>query len=212
MGVDLSKYDKKLVPQHPPIAAIEPRRFVSEQDSLLLMQEKRYSYSGDDFDIKDMRTGKNIFKVDGKLGISQKKRLLDSNGKCIANLKHNMYGYSVYLGDTSDTTLFDIKSRTTGSRGSSHIEADLKNILTDETVRLVLLGHERNTEIVIFKGHPKNGGYAIAKVTRQLTTTIDTYHLAISSGVEVPIIIFMVIALDEAKSERSHSSNRRLRM
>jgi uncharacterized protein YxjI len=209
MGKKIEDYDIKLYPQHPPIVAFDPRRYVSlDEDMLIFLQEKLYSYSGDDFEIRDQRKGRVIYRINGKLGPTQKKTLVDLQGQPIANIKHPWFNffnkkYHVYSGSDSNELLFTIRSQ---GFGRKIISAEFKNKLSDEQQSLYLLCNR--DMIVIFKGDPDSGGVAVAKVSgmtktsssryRKTSKEAQGYHVAISAGVEVPLIVFMLVAYDES--------------
>ena len=212
MGSDLSKYSRTLVSQNPPIVAVDPR-FALPQPLTLVMNENFFSFSGDDFSIIDAQTGGPFFRIDGQaFSLSQTKILVDAYGNPVANFKHRIFDvfqrhFDVYQGVDESQPLFTIQVE---SGMASKLTAQVRNLVTGQIHNIVLIG-DFSMDATIFNGHPKEGGVAIANLFRPHNIAQKSmFHVSIAPGVDAALIVFLVLALDEARSD--HHENHAARM
>lgn len=118
MGGSSSKYNEvPLYPQNPPVVAVD-ERFALPQPVTLVLREKIFSFSGDDFSIKDATTGQPYFRVNGRaLSLREKKTFLDAYGQPIMNMKSQLLAFVpnniLYYGDDSRNKLAEIRAHFT---------------------------------------------------------------------------------------------------
>ena len=197
MGSDHSKYDRTIRPQNPLIIAIDSR-FVMSHQVTLVMNSKFWT---GDFHVKDSKTEAIYFKTNQttSFGFSRKKMLLDHYDKPIANFKHRSHAYDVYRGQSSDDHAFRIEEEYSYTRYK--LSAAIDNQATGQ--RLVLYVRGDSESVYIFNGHPKQGGQAIASVSRNGFFESTGYTLCVASGVDLAMVVFLVMAFHEAR-ESNH--------
>ena len=104
MGANVPINTNYLSPPRNPIVATE-NRFAFPQQTALLLRERIYSWTGDDFDICDFY-GRPYFKCGGRLySFRQTKVILDVYNIPIYNIKHEIFTFrgrfKIYQGNTS---------------------------------------------------------------------------------------------------------------
>ena len=197
MGGDLSKYDTTLHSPNTPIVTID-KRYVKPHEVTLLMRQKFWFQ--DDFCIKDFDDKTVYFKIDqSSYGISEKRTLLDCNGKPVANFKHRPFDWSfdVFRGPSSSDYAFSIIADF--ALGGHKFSAPIVNKVTGQQQLLYIRSDPCSLDLVIFNGRPKDGGRAIAKVERQSFILPDSYVVKIAPGVDLAMIVFICLAFDEAR-------------
>ncbi|KAH7104221.1 tubby C-terminal-like domain-containing protein [Auriculariales sp. MPI-PUGE-AT-0066] len=170
----------------------------------LRIREKKVSWTGDDFKIKDAATGAVIFEVDGKaFSLHARKKFLDASGNHLFTLlKKHFHIHTTFEGqDPNEKTLFTIKS--SFSLGTK-LTATYTNPTTGQEEQLVLKGDffDRKAEI-------KWGDVVVARISRefvnagQLLFDQQTYVLTVAPNVDAALLVAFCVALDEKSNESS---------
>ena len=97
------------VPRYPIVAT--EKRFIFQQPICLMLKEKIFSWSGDDFTITDTN-GSPFFKCEAINGFGQKKVLLDNYKSPIYTIKHEIFSlrgrFKFYYGRNGDKVLVSV--------------------------------------------------------------------------------------------------------
>lgn len=84
------------------------------QEVALRVRERRISFSGDDFTVKDALTGNSVFKVEGKsFSLSGRKTVHDASGKALFTIRKKHFALKpTYYGEDSQSeqTVFTVAS------------------------------------------------------------------------------------------------------
>lgn len=76
MGIFTTQGPVQLVPVHPPVAVFTP--FIAQSPTTLVLREKMWSWTGDDFSVKDAATGQPVVRCEGK-AFSMRERKRESS-------------------------------------------------------------------------------------------------------------------------------------
>ncbi|KZV97444.1 DUF567-domain-containing protein [Exidia glandulosa HHB12029] len=168
----------------------------------LRIREKKLSFTGDDFKIKDAATGAVIFEVDGKaFSLHGRKEFLDAQGTHLFTLRKELFHlHTTFEGRTpDDRTLFTIKS--SFSFGTK-LTATYTNPTTGQEEKLVLKGDFFDRKAEIFWGEQ-----VVARIDRnfvnagQLIFDQQSYVLHVAPGVDIALLTAFCVALDEKANE-----------
>ena len=209
MGDSVSKYDEPLQPQAAPLWGVDAR-FCQPREVTLLLREKVFSWSGDDFKVKEPQTGMEWFQIKGKnFSLREKKTLFDVHGAPVWNIKESLLSffepnYKVYAGGDSERELFKIVAHVTMAKSKMH--TTITNGQTGQQMLITLKGNILTHEAVVFLGEAKQGGIPLAKIHRPLTgrewlTGKQDYFLTVAPNVDIAMMLTFCIALDEMKKD-----------
>ncbi|KAJ9091076.1 hypothetical protein QFC19_009250 [Naganishia cerealis] len=201
-----------LAPVPMPIGVI-PYYTQHQQQIALKVRERKMSFSGDDFTVKDAMSGQVMFKVEGSsLSIRDNKKrtsllipaIVDARGQKLFKLKKKLIAiHATYIGTApnSDEEVFKIKSSL--SFGTK-LTATFRNVAGDgKETELVLRGNilDRSAEITTSSGIP------VARISRSFMNAGEaffdkqTYILTIAPGVDAALLLAICICLDEKANE-----------
>lgn len=89
MGLFTTPEQVHLVPVHPPVAVFTP--FIARAPTTLELKEKMFSWTGDDFAVKDAATGQTVIRCQGKMmSLRECKAITDASGRPLFNLRNKM--------------------------------------------------------------------------------------------------------------------------
>jgi uncharacterized protein YxjI len=188
MGSDSSKFEVVPVPQNPPVVAVDPRFCFPHQISLL-MKEKSFSFSGDDFTIQDQQ-GTVYFKIDGKAFSFRDKKVLPvvtMNNKFLEFIGRK---FKITRGDTSQE-MFVIKAH------RRKVSVEFTNLLTNTQQSVVLKFSWYSRKGAFFLGH--ENGVPLGRIYQTNVFSADEYILEVAPGVDLCLIVLLTLAYDELK-------------
>ncbi|OUM62308.1 hypothetical protein PIROE2DRAFT_44426 [Piromyces sp. E2] len=199
--------DDPIQPPKNDIVGIEPR-FVFRNPLTLILREKIFSFSGDDFSIKDINNVE-YFRCKGKaLSIRDKKILYDLYQKPILNIQHKILtlkgNIKIYAEDKQDKILATINKKSFISVKKYIIE--FYNQATEKTEYLDMKCDFFSYSCGIYYGHEKEGAPLICKITKKIDmklvfTTQENYFVQIAPGVDAALMMAIAICFDEYKNE-----------
>ncbi|KAF8606971.1 DUF567-domain-containing protein [Ceratobasidium sp. AG-I] len=193
-----------LVPQNPPLGVMPT--YARNKELTLKLREKKWSLSGDSFEITDLQ-GQPHFKMEGNAwNIRSKKTLMQADGRPIFNIQQKLltlhFRYLVYNADesTESEPLFEVKSHF--SIKGAKLAVSFTNTSDNRPVTLELKGDffDRNAEITA-------NGQAVARISRQtinageLLFNQQTYFLTVAPGVDAATIVALCVCMDETRTE-----------
>ncbi|KAF1335895.1 Tubby c-terminal-like domain, partial [Globisporangium splendens] len=211
MGCEASTVvlNMSLIPQAQPVAAINSI-FCNPDFITLHLHEKFWSFSGDDFTIKDVNTGVVWFRIECKVfSIREKKTLLDCNDVPIVNMKEDFSfvpSYNVYAGKDSSRPLFDIEAKF--SIFETFLRVEFTNVVTGQRCRMGLEGDWCNRKALIWLDRGMTGiREPVGRVFRPQSTRnnlllgTQDYYLEIAPNVDVALMTLICIVLDEKATD-----------
>lgn len=177
-----------------PLAPIAPHLMTSEPTKFIL-KEKVASLSGDSAKVMD-ESGSVIFTIDAKLmSISERRRLLNSDGKEIAQLRrkrspglHSM----VYFGTQENEKLCAVKSK--GTLDITKSDADI--YLGKEIIGEISGNWKAKRYTVKIQGN-EVASFERYTTTQSIFLGTDTYQLDLKAGVDAVFMVLIAISLDE---------------
>lgn len=145
---------------NPPIAIID-ERFCSPHPVSLLMKEKIFSCSGEDFHIRDANTGDTVFSIEEKFfSLSERKKLNDHQGIPIAHFKYNMRSFLpsffIYQGKDDSTPISKIAQKFTFLK--TKMKTSVINRATGESIVITMKSDGKDKKTQIYIGEQKQGG------------------------------------------------------
>ncbi|KAF0717598.1 Aste57867_2208 [Aphanomyces stellatus] len=201
MGNSSSKqaYDAVvLLPLQQPISAIHPK-FAAPVPVCLHLKQKLWSWSGDDFTIRDPNTNTPYFRIKGNaLSIRRKKTLLDFQGATVAVMEEPVMSFvrRQEVFTPSMSKMFDITPRITVFKNV--LDCTVVDCVTGRTHVLGIRGDWLARKTVI-----TCDGIPIAKVFSPLKFVQDEYYVNIAAGFDMALIVLLCMALEEAAEDRS---------
>jgi len=188
-----------------PIIGVE-RRFVFQQPVTLYLDEK-YSFSGDDFSIKDSN-GTSYFKCKGKtFSLRDKKVLYDLYDKPILNIQENAFfghGIKIYSGKSTDNMLGSISRKSLLKKNK--YQYSFFNLATNENDVLDIKCDFIGCSCGIFYGKEKEGAPMICSITKtkqlfSFANGHDHYQIRIAPNVDASLMVALTLCYDELKHE-----------
>ncbi|ORX90942.1 hypothetical protein K493DRAFT_229289 [Basidiobolus meristosporus CBS 931.73] len=194
-----------LQPQNPPIIATEPR-FCLPYEISLHLREKFFSFSGDDFSIKDASNTVEYFKCSGRtFSLREKKVLLDNTGAPVLNIRDQFFAlvpnYKIYQGSDRNKLLFEIRAKFTLFKPKFTLH--FTNLADGNPITLELKGDWLARRTVIRAINHLGVTTTIARVHspigtgRNLFLNKQDYYVTIAPGVDIAMIVAICICLDE---------------
>lgn len=175
------------------------------QEMGLRIRERKMSFSGDDFAVKDAMTGQKLFEVDGRtFSLRDNKVIKDAQGQPLFMLDKKILAiHATYRGlsPQSKEQLFTVKSSL--SFGTK-LTATFRNTAGDgREISLILKGDiiDRSAEI------RTEDGIVVARIMRQFANAgqvffdQQTYVLTVAPGVDIALLLAICICLDEKANE-----------
>ncbi|KAM0787660.1 hypothetical protein ACM66B_003724 [Microbotryomycetes sp. NB124-2] len=196
----------QLAPFQPTLGVTDPHfQFYAVQPTSLIMKEKAWSFSGDDFSVKD-QNGATVVKCSGKaISMRDTKVIKDPTGKVLFTIKNKLISlhktFIGYAGDADKTELFTVKKKF--SIGGAKMIATFKNHSTQNEAELTVKGDflGGSASITLSDGRP------VAHITRKLATMNEVFHdkqtyaVIVAPGVDLALIAAVTICFDEVEHE-----------
>ncbi|RLO05663.1 hypothetical protein DYB28_001654 [Aphanomyces astaci] len=155
--ISTEAFDHAVLVPHKPMAVLHSR-FAAQCPVTLLIKQKMWSFSGDDFTIKDIHTGTPYFKINGSaLSLRQKKSLLDYSG-----------AQEVYTPQKEKW--FEIKPRLT--MFSNELDCAAVDSVTGQTLHFGLQG-----DFIARKSVITCDGVPVAKIWKPIEFVRTQYHV-----------------------------------
>ncbi|KAH8595820.1 tubby C-terminal-like domain-containing protein [Bisporella sp. PMI_857] len=180
--------------------------FCVPHQTVLKMQEKVWSLSGDTFHITD-QAGVEVVQCRGTtLSLSDRKQFLDARGQPLFALRTKLLAlHKTYYGETQDgTTLFTVKAKF--SIGKAKMNATFTNLASDKKeIELCIRGDwfDKSAQITIGEGGP-----VVASINRSVLTAgqifggQQTYYVTVAPGVDLSLMAALCVCLDEKENEK----------
>ncbi|RXK37494.1 hypothetical protein M231_05215 [Tremella mesenterica] len=190
---------KELSPVHPPLG-IHPNYAVNKPTTLVL-REKIFSFTGDDFAIKDIH-GQPVIKCKGKfLSLRDRKIISDLNGNVLFQIRDKAWTiHTIYIGeDPQGEEIFRVRKRF--SFGTK-LEATFRNAVDGNEIVLTVKG-----DIFAYSADVMLGETVIAQIRKQLVDVREyladtqTYFVTVAPGVDLTLMAAICICFDEAKHD-----------
>jgi len=195
------------IPRNPIIAT--DNRFVYPHQINLYLQEKIYSWTGDDFAITDFN-GVPFFRCGGRaFSFREKKVINDIYGIPIFNIKHELLSlrgrFKIYQGDQSFRILASVDPISTF--GSIH-SVSFYNLATCQNDYLEIASDFLGSRCGIFHGNAKAGAPLICRINKQYDAKNyffdkQNYVVEIAPNVDAAFMIGLGIIFDELKNDSS---------
>ncbi|KAF9268542.1 DUF567-domain-containing protein [Marasmius fiardii PR-910] len=180
-----------------------------DQQVVLKLQEKRLSFTGDDFHIKDA-SGRDFLICKAKVfSLHGRKEFCDPSGNPLFVLKKKIFSiHTTFEGYTPDeqTLLFTVKS--SFSIGSAKLTATFTNIDGQE-IQLAIRGDFFDRKASINLGTPD--GPPVGHISRsflngrEILFDQQTYYLTVAPGVDAALLAAVCVCLDEKENENKQS-------
>ncbi|KIR67423.1 hypothetical protein I314_01839 [Cryptococcus bacillisporus CA1873] len=203
MGLFTASAPTVLQPVHPPLG-IHPAYTSHPQPVTLVLKERVFSFSGDDFGITDTN-GQVVVRCKGKvLSFTDRKVITDPNGQFLFAIRNKLIAiHKTFVGeDAHENEIFRIKKKLSFG---SHMVATFHNPATNSPTTLVLKGDfwGGSADITI------EDGPVVAQISRKLFNAREfwgdkqTYFVTVAPGVDLSLIAAVCICFDEAKNEEN---------
>jgi len=186
-------------------------RFISRKPVTLILREKLFEFSDDDFIIKDTNNTE-YFKCKEKINrFKEKKTIYDLCETPILNIHHKILSLRKYIKIYSDENeqrqLASIHKKSLFSIKKYIIE--FYNQATEQTEYLEMKCDYFSFTCGIFYGKEKEGAPLICKVIKRLDakllfTSQENYYCQIAPGVDLAFMVALSICFDEYKNENDH--------
>ncbi|KAI8920351.1 tubby C-terminal-like domain-containing protein [Powellomyces hirtus] len=208
MGNKVSTEGIQLAALEKPVACIDPK-FCAQQMVTLVLKEKGFSFSGDDFSIKDPYTDQTYFKVNGKMiSLRGKKTFLDVAKEPVFNIQKKLISWrmkqNVFKGDGDKEKATVICERFTWFKPK--LTAKFTDINSGERCMLVCKANLMARKCVLYldRGCKGKENYVIvgdigSPIMNMANLIMDkqTYYLRIAPGMDMALMTAMVVAFDE---------------
>ncbi|KAL0574508.1 hypothetical protein V5O48_007441 [Marasmius crinis-equi] len=175
---------------------------------VLKLQERRLSFTGDDFHIKDA-DGRDFLICKAKvLSMHGRKEFYDPNGNMMFIVKKKLFSiHTTFEGYAPDeqTLLFTIKS--SFSIGKAKLTTTFKNV-DGQDVELALRGDFFDRKATISLGTPE--GPPVGHIARsflngrEILFDQQTYFLTVAPGVDAALLAVLCVCLDEKENENKN--------
>ncbi|KAK4897510.1 hypothetical protein LTR17_005286 [Elasticomyces elasticus] len=173
----------------------------SAHQTTLIMKEKVFSLSGDDFTVRTV-DGMDVCKCKGKVvSMRDSKKFTDVNGTELFTLKNKMLSiHKSFVGNSPTGHDFEVKGhfKLMGSKSSVHF----KNASDGSEVELEVKGDWFDRSAVI-----TFGGREVAAIARSFFNVREifgdkqSYQVTVAAGVDLSLIAAICVALDEKENE-----------
>ncbi|KAL7412991.1 tubby C-terminal-like domain-containing protein [Mrakia frigida] len=190
-----------LQPFHPPLGV--NTSYCVPNVVTLVLKEKAFSFSGDDFQIKDSN-GNVVVQCHGSaMSFRDKKEIRDTSGRVLFKLETKLLSLlkSFFATGPDGKELFQVKKKF--SIGSNKMVTYFTNASDGAPIELDLKGNfwGGSAEILL-------GGRTVATISRQVMNMREifvdkqTYFVTVAPGVDLAMIVAVCICLDEAENEQ----------
>ncbi|WVQ77086.1 hypothetical protein IAR50_006769 [Cryptococcus sp. DSM 104548] len=200
MGVFTASPAAPLHPVNPPIG-IYPYLYAREPTALKL--KEKISWSGDDFEIKDL-AGRVVVRCEGQaFSYRDRKIIRDSSGKFLFCLRNKILALfkTIIAENEQGQEIFRVEK---GFSFGAKATAIFNDTATNRPMALALRGDfwGGSADISVVSGP------VIAQISRDVMNAREifvghqTYYVAVAPGVDLALMAAMCICLDEMKNER----------
>lgn len=200
-GVDIK--NKPMFIPKVPLVAID-QLFIYQKTTDLLLKEKLSSFSGDDFDIKDIN-GVSFFKCKGKaFSLREKKVFYDQNNQPLFNIKHDLLSlrgrYKIFRGEGNELI---VKVDPLNSFSHTKYGVSFKNLSNGKNEYIELRCDEDNCGIFYGKGKKAP---IICKIFKKFDakyffTDKQNYKVHIAPNIDAALMIALGVCFDEIKND-----------
>jgi len=196
------------------IVAIDSK-FVQKESVTLVLKEKLFSMSMDDFSIKDTN-GVAYFKCEGKaFSVRPKKIVYDTDKNPLFNIQHKLLAFKptakIYTGTDDSNQIAKISLKKVISVKKYIVEFHNKATGKDECIEMKCdtMGYSCG----IFYGKEKEGAPMIGKVFQKLDaktalTGAQNYFLQVAPGVDLSFLVAIALCFDEFKNEQRENERK----
>ena len=195
-----------------PIVAFD-QRFAFPTPVTLLLKEKIFSFSGDDFKITDIY-GNPYFLIKGKVWtMHQRKSFYDLYGAQIFNIKHEIFSlrgrYRFCIGESDNAVVkIDPLSKIT----NRHFQVTFVNKANGNNEILDLYCDLIGSRCAIFHGDANNGAPCICKIYKEYDAKHffagkDNYSIQIAPNVDASLMLGLGAVFDEIKHDDKQSES-----
>ncbi|KAG7091161.1 hypothetical protein E1B28_010214 [Marasmius oreades] len=208
MGLFSSSNDQPPPPLQRPsqsLIGINPTYANHDQQIVLKLQERKLSFTGDDFHIKDA-AGRDFLICKAKvLSLHARKEFYDVNGTMLFVIKKKIFSiHTTFEGYTPDeqTLLFTVKS--SFSIGSAKLNTTFRDVDGKER-QLVLRGDFFDRKASINLDTPD--GPPVGHISRsffngrEILFDQQSYCLTVAPGVDASLLAAICVCLDEKENE-----------
>jgi len=193
-------------------------RFVSDQLIALKLKEKMFSWSGDDFKVKDSN-GQDWFKIDGNaMSMTSKAKLLDVDGQEICNYRKKMLSLhqTAYISapeksDSGQTMVLATIKR----RGMMSFDASAEIFIHSPPVNYEQVTTEGMVPAIVVEGDMigknfdfmvgiRSNPVKIGQVTRKfnMLSERNSYWVTIGPNVDIAFLMIAAYAIDELFNDK----------
>ncbi|KDO29521.1 hypothetical protein SPRG_05478 [Saprolegnia parasitica CBS 223.65] len=202
MGASMSSAEYRavqLVPQSNFVAI--DRKFTAPRVVTLDMKGQIWTWSGQDFLIRDADTGDVYFRIDAKaFSLRERKILRDYRGNVIAVTKEDLFSFMltqrVFSSEATDHEILAIKTRL--KMGFPELECSVRNLSTGRVHELRCKGDWTSRRAII----SIDNGVVIAKLRQPLELGGARYFVDVAPGVDIALVTLVCIAMDEDERHR----------
>jgi len=185
--------------------AVFDEKYCLDKKITLIVKEKAFSISGDDFDIEDT-DGNKYFKVKGSaLSIKDKKVLYDNDKKAVLSIEDKLLSLSdkinIYQG-TNGSKFAVVSPDSNHFNTKSFVSFPLRNV-KNEYLEMVfdVIGNE----CCIYYGSI-NTGKLICRIKRKFNAKLviasaDDYSVEIAPNVDIALMVALAICFDEDRND-----------
>ncbi|KAJ7617187.1 tubby C-terminal-like domain-containing protein [Roridomyces roridus] len=179
-------------------------QFCAQQPITLVLKEKVWSFSGDDFSVKD-QFGNVVVRCQGKaLSWSDKKEFSDSQGRPLFTLKNKHFHIHKTLEaeDHAGNVILTVKGKF--QLIGSKMSATFRNF-NGEDVELICKGDFFDRKATI-----THNDRVVAEIgrnfvnLREIFADQQTYQVNVAPGVDLALMAAICICLDEKENEDKH--------
>lgn len=192
---------------------VNPSFAVHNQPVTLKLQEKRWSFTGDSFYIKDAASDQPVLECKAKsFSLHARKEFVDLQGQTLFHLKKKILAFhATYEGvsPSDETVLFTVKK--SFSIGKAKLNATFRNAADGQEIALALRGDFFDRAATITLGNEE--GPVVGRISRdffnarEIFSGQQTYFLTIAPGVDVALLAAICVILDETENDQQQSAS-----
>jgi len=188
-------------------------RFISDQQVTLKLKEKMFSWSGDDFKVKDAN-GQLWFSVDGSaMSMSSKAKLLDVDGNEVCNYRKKMlslHATAYILAPGQTMVLATVKRRGMMSMDQSaeiylhQPPVHIDNVTTEGMMPTITVEGDMIAKNFDFMVGVRDNPIKIGQVNRKfnMMSERNTYFVTIGTNVDIAFLMIAAYAVDELFNDK----------
>jgi len=195
-----------LAPVVPPLG-VHPA-FSPPQQTTLIMKEKVFSLSQDNFSITDINSVPVLSCHGTVFSMSGRKTFSGVDGMPLFDLRHRLWSIprKFYGEAEGGREIFEVRKR--WSFGKSKLTASFVNASTGQPIELLVQGDwfDRSATITI-----QDTDIVVAQISRQFMNArqllggMQTYYVTVAPNVDLALIAAICVCLDEVEEQRKQS-------